>query len=58
VRASMDQLPVNTHVKRRLDEVRQLRGAGRGPSNTFMAICLWKADADRFEIDFHDVERY
>jgi hypothetical protein len=54
----MDQLPAHTRVKRRLEEVRQLHGGGPFTSHTFMAVCLWKADKDRFEIDFPNVERY
>ena len=35
-----------------------LRGEGEDPSGyKFMAIGLWKAERQMFEIDFHDVER-
>ena len=53
---SMEQLPANSQVKRRLTQLCQLRGR-QFASTTFMAICLWKADSDRFEIDFHNLER-
>ena len=54
---SMDQLPINCQVKQRLEKIRQLRGR-QFTSTNFMAICLWKSDSDRFQIDFHDIEKY
>ena len=53
---SMDQLPNETLVDERLEEISQLRGQ-QATSTAFMAICLWRADSDRFEIDFHELER-
>lgn len=56
VELSIDQLPANSKVMTRLTQISQARGLNFRSTN-FMAICLWKADKDRFEIDFHDLER-
>jgi hypothetical protein len=53
----MENLPTDSSVPGRLDEISYMRCKDFASKN-FMAICLWRADSDRFEIDFHDLERY
>jgi len=52
---SQSHLPTNGRIASRVKEIQRI--VGDGSDVGFMAICLWKADSERFEIDFHDLER-
>lgn len=52
---SASSSPINGRIAQGSRRSRGLWGIA--PTSVIMAICLWKADSERFEIDFHDLER-
>lgn len=51
----LSDLPEDGNVRNRIQEIQRILNNHEDVG--FMAICLWLADKEKFEIDFHELER-